>query len=61
VEALRKKEIHDETQLTTKIDDGLLSFNPLWILMYFLQVLKKSHIVYDQTQGSSYVVFLFYR
>jgi hypothetical protein len=28
VEALRKKEIHDETQLTTKIDDGLLSFNP---------------------------------
>jgi hypothetical protein len=38
VEALRKKEIQDETQFTTKID-GFLSFTPpcppSWMLMYF--------------------------
>jgi len=37
VEALRKKERQDETQLTTKID-SFLSFIPCWMLMYFLQV-----------------------
>jgi hypothetical protein len=31
VEALKKKERHDETQFTTKID-GFLSFIPCWML-----------------------------
>jgi len=34
VEALRKKERHDETQFTTK-NDGFLSIIPRWMLMYF--------------------------
>jgi hypothetical protein len=34
VELLRKKEIQDETQFTTKID-SFLSFIPRWMLMYF--------------------------
>jgi hypothetical protein len=59
VEALRKKEKQDETQgVTTKID-GILSFIPHWMLMYFLaRFFFKSHLVYDQTQGSGAVFFL---
>jgi len=48
VETLKKKRRHDETtQFTTKID-GFLSFIPPWMLMY------------DQTQGSGAVFFLFH-
>ncbi len=36
VDALRKKDGQDETQFITKID-GILSFIPNWMLMYFLQ------------------------
>jgi hypothetical protein len=76
VEALKEKERQDETQFTTKIDgflsfiplhiDGFLSFIPpphlRWMLMYFFwQVIFESHpIVYDQTQGSGAVFFLYF-
>jgi len=32
-------------------NDGVLSFHPIWMLMYFLQVCFESHPMYDQTQG----------
>jgi hypothetical protein len=61
VEALGRKERQDETQFTTKID-GFLSFIPCGTLMYFFagSFLKKSHPVYDQTQGSGAVFFFLY-
>jgi hypothetical protein len=58
VEALRKKEIQDEAQFTTKIDCFLSLTPPLPTLnadYTFLQVFLKSHLVYDQTQGSGCV------
>jgi hypothetical protein len=60
VEALRKKERGDETQFPTKID-GILSFIPPWMLMYFfLQVFLRYHPLYEQTRGSGAVFFLLY-
>ncbi len=60
MEALKRKKRQDETQFTTKVD-GFLSFIPPWMLMYvFLQVVLKSHPVYDQTQGFGAVFFLLY-
>ncbi len=58
MEALRKKERQDETQFTTKID-GFLSSIPPWMLLYFFGgfFILKSHLVYDQSQGSG-AVFL---
>jgi uncharacterized membrane protein (DUF106 family) len=61
VEAFTKKERQDETQFTTKIHD-FLNFIPHWVLMYFLSSFFESHLMYDQTQGSSCVVyFLLYK
>ncbi len=39
MEALRTKERHDETQFTTKIDDGFVSFTPLELLLFSLFLL----------------------
>jgi hypothetical protein len=60
VEALRRKERQDETQLNTKID-GFLGFIPHWMLMYFFAGFLKSHPVYDETRGSGAVFVLLYR
>jgi hypothetical protein len=58
VEALRKKEIQDETQfsLTTKID-GFLSFMLMYFFCRFFFI--KFYPVYDQTQGSGAVFCVF--
>ncbi len=60
VEALRKKERQDETQFITNID-GFLSFiPPLNSNVLFWRAFFNSHPVYDQTQGSGAVFFLFH-
>jgi hypothetical protein len=61
MKALRKKERQDETQFTTKID-SFLSFHPLLNAnVFFCRFFKNLTPVYDQTQGSGAVFFLFYR
>jgi hypothetical protein len=50
MEAFEKKE-RGWNSVHLKTDD-LLSFHPIWMLMYFLQVFFESHPMYDQTQGS---------
>jgi hypothetical protein len=51
MKAFKKKERGELTQFTYNTD-GVLSFHPIWMLMYFLQVFFKCHPMYDQTQGS---------
>ncbi len=52
VEALRKK----KSVLMVFSVSPCLSFSPPWMLMYFFAGLKKkSHPVYDQTQGTGAV------
>jgi len=41
VEAFKKKERHDETQFTTKVD-GFLSFIPSWMLNVFFYRYSKN-------------------
>ncbi len=58
VEALTRKERQDETQFITKVD-GFSEFHPpLKANVLFCRFLKKSHPVYDQTQGFWCCVFL---
>jgi hypothetical protein len=62
VEVLRKKERHDETQFTTKIDVFFLVSSPLNAnVLLSIQVFVESHPVYDQTQGFGAVFFLLHR
>jgi ABC-type multidrug transport system permease subunit len=59
VEALGKKERQDEPQQKTIKIGGFLSFTLSFFLIYFLAgFFKKSHLVYDQTQGTSAFFFL---
>jgi hypothetical protein len=61
MEALTKKERQDETQFTTKIDGFVQSFTPTPLNANVLlsRFFYKSHLVYDQTQGSGAVFVLF--
>jgi hypothetical protein len=56
VKAIRENERQDETQFTTKINDDVLSFNPLLNANVLLGgFLSESHPLYDQAQGSGAV------
>jgi hypothetical protein len=60
VESFRKKKKIGWNSGTIKID-GYMSFIPPWMLMYFFaKVFLKSHLVYDQTQGTNVVFSWFY-
>jgi hypothetical protein len=60
VEVLTEKERQGETESNTKTY-SFLSFIPaLKANVLFLQVFKKSHPVYDHTQGYGAVFFLLY-